>query len=347
MIEKLIPFPALEYETIQLAHGSGGRLSAELIERLFLPRFGNETLNRLEDQAVLSEIRGRLAMSTDSFVVDPLFFPGGDIGHLAVCGTINDVAMMGAQPAALALALIIEAGLPMATLAQIVDSIAATAQAANVPIVTGDTKVVEAGKADGVYITTSGVGWRTGAAPAGWRSVQVGDAILVSGTLGHHGIAVMAARAHLPFTSTLRSDAAPLHELVREIVAVDDGVRWLRDPTRGGLAAALNELAEQTGGAIELDGAAIPVAEDVRGAAELLGLDPLYLANEGRCVVVCAAAAADAVLARMRRHALGRMAARIGTVSAVGGRGSVVMTTSFGGRRIVDMPSGEQLPRIC
>jgi hydrogenase expression/formation protein HypE len=335
-------------DVVTLAHGNGGTQMQELLRRVLWPRLGNAVLAEETDAAVLPTQPGaELVFTTDSFVVQPLSFPGGDIGHLAVCGTINDLAMMGAQPAALSLALIIEAGLPMATLEKIVDSIAATARAANVPIVTGDTKVVDHGQADGLFITTSGVGWRTRPAPAGWRSVQAGDAVLVSGTLGHHGIAVMVARAQLPFTSSLCSDAAPLHELTREILATGAGVRWLRDPTRGGLAAALNELAEQTGGAIELDGAAMPVADDVRGAAEVLGLDPLYLANEGRCVVVCAAGSADAVLARMRAHPLGRTAARIGTVQSVGGRGSVVMTTAYGGRRIVDMPSGEQLPRIC
>lgn len=335
-------------DVVTLAHGNGGTQMQELLRRVFWPRLGNAVLAEETDAAVLpAQPDAALVFTTDSFVVQPLCFPGGDIGHLAVCGTINDLAMMGAQPAALSLALIIEAGLPMATLEQIVDSIAATARAAKVPIVTGDTKVVDRGQADGLFITTSGVGWRPRPAPCGWRSVQAGDAVLVSGTLGHHGIAVMVARAKLPFTSALCSDAAPLHELTREILRADDGVRWLRDPTRGGLAAALNELAEQTGGAIELDGAAIPVADDVRGAAEVLGLDPLYLANEGRCVVVCAAGSADAVLARMRAQPLGRAAARIGTVQSVGGRGSVIMTTSFGGRRIVDMPSGEQVPRIC
>jgi hydrogenase expression/formation protein HypE len=334
---------------ITLAHGNGGVQMQELLQREIWPRLANTYLAEQGDAAVLPGIpNAELVLTTDGFVVQPLFFPGGDIGHLAVCGTINDVAMMGAEPVALALALILEAGLELEVVRRVMASIQATAAAAGVPVVTGDTKVVEAGKADGLYVTTSGVGWRRQALPTGWRTVRPGDAILVSGSIGHHGVAVMAARAQLPFSTPLRSDVAPLHTLVRALLAaVGAQVRWLRDPTRGGVAAALNELATQAGCEIELIADAIPVADDIRGAAEILGLDPLYLANEGRCLIVCAADAAETALACLHAHPLGTGAARIGTISAARAGGRVVLATGFGGRRIVDMPSGEQVPRIC
>ena len=333
---------------ITLAHGNGGVQMQELLSRIVIGRLGNETLNRQEDSAVLDVPPGaRAVFTTDSFVVQPLFFPGGDIGHLAVCGTLNDLAMMGAAPAALSLALILEAGLPMATFERVIESIAATAEAAGVPIVTGDTKVVGPGQADKIFITTSGLGWRTSAAPTGFETVQEGDAIILSGTIGHHGVAILAARAELPFETELKTDATPLHTMVQELIQEYPAIRWMRDPTRGGVAAALNELASATGRYIAIENEAIPVTEEVRGAAELLGLDPLYLANEGRCVIVCAAADAEGVTAVLRRHVAGAGAVRFGTITGRKDGGRVVVTSGYGGTRIVDMPSGEQLPRIC
>ena len=333
---------------ITLAHGGGGTMMQDFLHDVVLPRLHNPALDDLADAAVLAcPHGGELAFTTDSFVVQPLFFPGGDIGHLAVCGTVNDLAVMGAKPAALSLACILESGVPMDVVARVMDSVKASAADAGVPVVTGDTKVVEKGQADQIYLTTSGVGWRMPHAPAGWRSVQKGDAVMVSGSIGHHGVAVLAARAALPFTTPLSSDCAPLNGIVGLLLEAEREVRWMRDPTRGGLAAALNELAVQAGVGIELDAAAVPLADDVKGAAEMLGLDPLYLANEGRFVVVCPASRADKAIAVLRSHPLGRGAARIGTVTGPMPRGRVVMNTGFGGTRIVDMPSGEQLPRIC
>ncbi len=335
-------------DVITLAHGNGGTQMHDLLRRVMWAKLGNAYLREESDAAVLAPRAEReLIFTTDSFVVQPLFFPGGDIGHLAVCGTVNDLAMMGAQPAALSLAMILEAGIDIALVERVVESVRATAEAAGVPVVTGDTKVVEAGQADQMYLTTSGVGWRAPGMPAGWRSVQSGDAVIVSGTIGHHGVAVLAARAALPFTTELRSDAMPLHTMVAAALAACPQIRWLRDPTRGGVAAALNELSAQTALSIELDGAAIPVADDVRGAAEVLGLDPLYLANEGRAVLVCPAAYSDTVLATLRAQPEGRTAARIGTIGAAAPGGRVTLVTAYGGVRLIDMPSGEQLPRIC
>ncbi|NLF39548.1 hydrogenase expression/formation protein HypE [bacterium] len=337
-----------ENDTIKLSHGSGGLQMQDLLRARVWPRLDNEWLREQGDAAVLACPAGAQAVfTTDSFVVQPLFFPGGDIGHLSVCGTVNDLAMMGAEPAALSLAFILETGFPVESFDRIVESIAATARAACVAIVTGDTKVVERGHADGMYITTSGLGWKRGAAPTGWRTVEPGDAVIVSGTLGHHGVAVLAARNKLPFATELRTDAAPLNGMVKALLDAHPDVRWLRDPTRGGLAAALNELAEQAGIEVVIDEARVPVSPDVRGAAEVLGLDPLYLANEGRCVVVCPDAAAAGVVACLRAHEHGAGAARIGTVARRATPGRVLMKTLLGGTRIVDMPSGEQMPRIC
>ena len=332
---------------ISLAHGGGGTKMQDLLRSVVFPRLHNDRLDEMADAAVVSFPGGELAFTTDCFVVHPLFFPGGDIGRLAVCGTVNDLAMMGAAPMALSLACILEAGLPVETLTRVMDSIRATANEAGVEIVTGDTKVVEKGQADQMYLTTSGVGRLMAHAPKGWRTVVPGDAVVVSGTIGHHGVAIMAARAHLPFVTCLASDAAPLNGIVAAVLATVPDVRWMRDPTRGGLAAALNELAEQAGIEIALDGGAIPVAEDVRGAAEMLGLDPLYLANEGRFVLVCPEAQVDNAVAAMRAHPLGRSAMRIGSVTGAHAGGRVTMTTGVGGTRIIDMPSGEHLPRIC
>ncbi len=333
---------------VTLAHGNGGSQMQDLLRSLIWPKLDNAMLREQADAAVLpARENAKLVFTTDSFTVQPLFFPGGDIGHLAVCGTVNDLAMMGASPAALSLALIIEAGLPFETLGKIIDSVRRTADDAGVEIVTGDTKVVDKGEADKIYITTSGVGWRASDAPAGWQAVEPGDAVIVSGTIGHHGVAILAARAELPFVTELRSDAAPLNKVVKSLLDVCPAVRWLRDPTRGGVAAALNELAEQAGVQIEIEDARIPVAEEVRGAAEILGLDPLYLANEGRFIAVCPDQDADNVVSALKAHDVSASATRIGTVTSRLEGGRVVLTTGYGGRRIIDMPSGEQLPRIC
>lgn len=333
---------------ITMAHGNGGLQMHELLRRVVWAQLDNPQLREESDAAVLAAPPGMEAVfSTDSFVVQPLFFPGGDIGHLAVCGTINDLAMMGAQPAALSLAMILEEGVELALVERVIASVRATAEAAGVPIVTGDTKVVERGHADQMYVTSSGIGWRRPGVPPGWRSVQPGDVVIVSGTIGHHGVAVLAARAQLPFVTELRSDAAPLHRLVAAALEAAPHLRWMRDPTRGGVAAALNELSAQTGLSIQLDSNAVPLADDVRGAAEVLGLDPLYLANEGRALFVCAPEDCEPLLAALHAQPEGRRATRIGVIGAAAPGGRVTLHTGYGGVRLLDMPSGEQLPRIC
>lgn len=328
------------HDLVTLAHGGGGRLGQELLDRIFRPAFANPELARAHDGAVVQGF----AFTTDSFVVSPLFFPGGDIGSLAVHGTVNDLAMCGAQPLALSAAFILEEGLPLELLQRVVGSMSAAAAAVGVPLVTGDTKVVERGKADGLFITTTGLGRVTHALDP--RRIRPGDRILLSGPLAEHGLAVMSVRAGLELEGDLRSDSAPLHELTAALLAAGgDGVHVLRDPTRGGLASALNELAETAECAMELDEATLPLAEEVRGACELLGLDPLYVANEGKLVAVVAAEVAGSVLDAMRSHPLGRQASDIGWV--VPGEPQVRLESLVGGWRVVDMLSGEQLPRIC
>ncbi|AAP85773.1 hydrogenase maturation carbamoyl dehydratase HypE (plasmid) [Cupriavidus necator H16] len=332
---------------IDMGHGAGGRAAAQLIQELFVAAFDNEWLRQGNDQAAFAMPAGaRMVMATDAHVVSPLFFPGGDIGSLSVHGTINDVAMAGAKPLYLAASFILEEGFPLADLKRIVESMAGAAREAGVPIVTGDTKVVEQGKGDGVFITTTGVG----VVPAGilidGAGARPGDAILLSGTMGEHGVAILSKRESLEFDTEIRSDSAALHDLVAQMLAVVPGVRVLRDPTRGGLATTLNEISSQSGVGMVLDEAAIPVLPQVDAACELLGLDPLYVANEGKLVAICAAADADALLAAMRGHPLGREARRIGEVIE-DGRHFVQMRTKFGGMRVVDWLSGEQLPRIC
>jgi len=320
----------------------------KLLHEKVFSMLDNSSLREEDDAAVLSASgKGELVFTTDSFVVQPLFFPGGDIGHLAVCGTVNDIAMMGGVPEALSLAFIIESGLPLEIFEKIIESIKQTAEKAGAKIVTGDTKVVEKGQADKIYINTSGIGWKSGQAPTGWRDVRPGDAVIISGTIGHHGVAVLAARNELPFVTELKSDAAPVNKTVEKLLEKVPKIRWLRDPTRGGVAAALNELAEQTNLEIELDEAAIPVAEDVRGAAEILGLDPLYLANEGRFIVVCPPEKAGEVIQLIKEENPEIKPAKIGTVKPADSRGRVALSTNYGSSRIIDMPSGEQLPRIC
>ena len=338
--------PIMEDETIQLAHGSGGRLSAELVSRFFLPRFGNETLNRLEDQAVVDFPRGRLALTTDSFVVDPLFFPGGDIGDLAINGTVNDVCMGGATPLYLAAAFIIEEGLPMATLHRILLSMEKAAKSAGVQIVTGDTKVVNRGCCDKLFITTTGVGRVPEGVNISAANLQTGDRIILSGTIADHGMAILTSREGLSFASRVQSDTAALNGLVARMLQASPAIHAMRDPTRGGLATTLNEFATASGVGIVLKEATIPVRPEVRGACEVLGIDPMYVANEGKLVAVVPGEAADTVVAAMRSHPLGREATIIGEVVAEN-RGMVVMGNALGAQRIVDMPVGEQLPRIC
>ncbi|MBU4176618.1 MAG: hydrogenase expression/formation protein HypE [Proteobacteria bacterium] len=336
----------MEYETIQLAHGSGGRLSAELVSRFFLPRFGNETLNRLEDQAVVDFPQGRLALTTDSFVVDPLFFPGGDIGDLAINGTVNDVCMSGATPRYLAAAFIIEEGLPMATLHRILLSMEKAAKSAGVQIVTGDTKVVNRGCCDKLFITTTGVGLVPAGVNISAANLKAGDKVILSGTIGDHGMAILTSREGLSFASRVQSDTAALNGLVARMLQASPAIHAMRDPTRGGIATTLNEFTAASRVGIVLEEAAIPVRPEVRGACEVLGIDPMYVANEGKLVAVVPAEVADQMVAAMRSHPLGREAAIIGEVAAEN-RGMVVMRNALGAQRIVDMPVGEQLPRIC
>ncbi|OHX36905.1 hydrogenase expression/formation protein HypE [Methylomonas sp. LWB] len=332
---------------VDLSHGGGGRAMAQLIDALFIKHFDNDLLKRRNDQAVFQVPAGRLAISTDGHVISPLFFPGGDIGALAVHGTLNDVAMSGARPLYLAAGFILEEGLALADLDRIVASMAAAAKAAGTPVVTGDTKVVERGKGDGVFITTTGVGIVPDGVDIAGDRAEPGCAVLVSGSIGDHGVAIMAGRENLQFGTSIVSDSAALHGLVADMVAAaPTRIRCLRDPTRGGLATALNELAEQSGVGIVVDENRIPIKAQVRAACEILGLDPLYVANEGKLVCICEADAAETLLNTMQNHPLGRDASIIGTVVA-DQHHFVQMTTGFGGRRIVDWPAGEQLPRIC
>ncbi len=341
------PIPISDYPTILLGHGGGGRLTQMLIDGMFVQAFANPALEMLHDGAVLDLPGPRLAFSTDSFVISPLFFPGGDIGSLAIYGTVNDLAMCGAQPFGLSTALILEEGLPMADLWRVVQSMQQAAHQVGVPIVTGDTKVVDRGKGDGIFINVTGIGLVPPDRMVSPRRAQPGDAIMINGPIAVHGIAIMSVREGLEFETTLESDSAPLHTLVAQILdTAGDHVHVLRDPTRGGLASALNEIAAQAGVGIHLDETHIPLDEAVRGACEILGLDPLYVANEGKCLVFVQADHAEAVLETMRRHPLGRDAAIIGQV-VVEHPGKVVIRSRIGGMRVVDMLSGEQLPRIC
>jgi hydrogenase expression/formation protein HypE len=340
------PLPLRDYPNIVLGHGSGGKLSSELIEHLFMPALGNPTLASLRDSAVIDAGSGRLAFTTDSFVVRPLFFPGGCIGDLAVYGTINDLAMSGAKPLCLSVAFILEEGLPTATLARIVEALANAARAAGVPIVTGDTKVVEKGHGDGCYINTSGIGTIADGVDFAPDKARPGDRILVSGAMGDHGMAVMSVREGLEFESPITSDTAPLHDMVQALIAARIDIRVLRDPTRGGLASSLNEIAAASQVGILLDEAEIPIHAAVRSAGDLLGLDPLFVANEGKLVAIVAPEHGDQALEVLRGHPLGREAASIGSVTA-NNQGLVAARTTIGGTRVVPMLTGEQLPRIC
>ncbi len=338
--------PRLTDEVVTLAHGAGGKASAALVDALFLDAFANEPLSELADGATIQVGTSRLAFSTDSFVVAPRTFPGGSIGHLAVHGTVNDLAMLGARPAWLSSAFVLEEGFPMAELRDIVADMASAAAAAEVAIVTGDTKVVNRGAADGMYVTTAGVGVIPDGRVLGPELVRPGDVVLVSGTIADHGMAVMLARGDLALEADIRSDTAPLGGLVADLLAAAPGTRWLRDPTRGGVGTVCNELAHSTELAVVLDERALPVAPAVTGACDLLGIDPLYVANEGKVVAVVPPDQADAALAAMRAHPFGRDAAVIGEIRSEPER-IVVLLTSFGGTRIVDMLVGDPLPRIC
>lgn len=340
------PTPLLAKDTILLGHGSGGKLSAELIREVFLPALRNPVLARLDDQAIVNINGTRLAFTTDSFVVKPLFFPGGDIGSLAVHGTINDLAMGGATPLFLSAAFIIEEGFPMEDLRRVVNSMHRAAEAAGVHVVTGDTKVLEKGKGDGLFINTTGIGTVPDGVELSADRARPGDKVLLSGSIGEHGIAILAPREGLEFESAIQSDSAALHTLVAEMLRVTGEIRCMRDPTRGGVSSTLNEIAEQSHVGIELEESTIPVRDEVRGACELLGLDPMYVANEGKLIAIVAPNAADQVLQAMRRHPLGLNSQVIGTVKKQNA-GLVTMRTALGTTRIVDMLAGDQLPRIC
>ena len=332
--------------TVDMTHGSGGRATAQLIDALFVKHFDNEFLRQGNDQAQFDVPAGRLVMSTDGHVVLPQLFPGGDIGSLSVYGTVNDVVMSGAVPLYLAAGFILEQGFPLSRLEKIVTSMAKASRMVGIPIVTGDTKVVEKGKGDGVFITTTGLGVLPQDVYISGDNAQPGDAILISGSIGDHGVAIMSSRENLQFETSLISDSAPLHTLVAEMVEAVPDIHCLRDPTRGGLATTLNELAQQSDVGMRIFESEIPVKAEVKAACEILGLDPLYVANEGKLVCICPADVADKLLTVMRQNPLGHEAAIIGEVIS-DDQGLVQMETSFGGCRVVDWLTGEQLPRIC
>ncbi|HUI09951.1 MAG TPA: hydrogenase expression/formation protein HypE [Bacteroidota bacterium] len=340
------PIPISEYSSVLLAHGGGGKLTHQLIQRMFVPQFANDMLSAEHDGAVFSAGGERLAFSTDAYVIRPLFFPGGNIGELAVNGTVNDLAMCGARPLYLSSALIIEEGLLMDDLWKIVVAMQGAAQRAGVALVTGDTKVVDRGKGDGIFITTSGVGVVGHGITIDPRSARPGDKIIVNGPIAVHGIAIMSVREGLAFDTEIRSDTAALNGLVDAILKAGSDVHVLRDPTRGGVASVVNEIAQSSRQGILLDESALPLGEEVRGACEILGLDPLYVANEGKLLAFVAPASAEKVLHAMRSHPLGKDSVVIGEVVAEH-PGVVVMKSRIGGTRVVDMLSGEQLPRIC
>lgn len=340
------PVPFLDYTEVLLGHGSGGKLTADLVEKLFLPAFRNSYLEKLDDQAVVTVNGSRLAFTTDSFVVTPIFFPGGDIGRLAVNGTVNDLAMSGARPLYLSAAFILEEGLPLADLQRIVRSMQEACETAGVILVTGDTKVVNRGSGDKVFINTSGMGIIERDLLISADRANVGDKIILSGSIADHGMAVMSKREGLEFENEILSDTAPLNSLVEAMLEASQEIHCLRDPTRGGIATTLNEIVRRSNVGIVLDEKRIPIREDVKGACEILGIDPLYVANEGKLVAVVDREEAEKVLDRMRGHRDGKEAQIIGEVVAEHPR-MVVMRTGIGGTRIVDLMMGEQLPRIC
>jgi hydrogenase expression/formation protein HypE len=340
------PIPITDYKNVLLAHGGGGKLTEQMIQKMFLPQFQNEFLEPLHDGAILSLNGVRLAFSTDSYVVNPIFFPGGDIGKLAINGTVNDLAMCGASPMYLSVAFIIEEGFPMEDLWRVVLSMQEAARRANVTLVTGDTKVVDRGKGDKIFINTSGMGMIMPGVEINPTSAKVGDKIILSGQIAVHGIAILSVREGLEFETQIQSDTAPMNGLVASMLEASKQIHVLRDPTRGGVASALNEIAEKANLGISIVEESIPLTEEVAGACEILGLDPLYVANEGKLLAFVSSEDADTVLCSMRSHPLGKDAVIIGEVVAEHPR-IVVMKSRIGGARIVDMLSGEQLPRIC
>jgi len=340
------PIPKSDYANVLLAHGSGGKLTHQLIEKMFLPQFKNELLEPLHDGAVFEIGGNRFAFSTDSYVVNPIFFPGGDIGELAVNGTVNDIAMCGARPLYLSSAFIIEEGLPVDDLWKIVLSMQKAAKRAGVLLVTGDTKVVDRGKGDKIFINTAGVGIIEDGTNISPKKIKAGDKIILNGEIALHGIAIMSVREGLEFETQIKSDTAPLNSLVAEMLKVSKNIHVLRDPTRGGVATTLNELAEQSGLGILVEEESIPVPDEVRGACEILGLDPLYIANEGKLLAFVSPDDSQNVLEAMRKHPLGKNSVVIGE-AVDQHHGAVVMKNKIGGTRVVDMLTGEQLPRIC
>lgn len=340
------PLPLQNYPTIVMGHGSGGKMMADLIQHMFAPAFENDFLNQLGDSAVFNISGARLAFTTDSFVVSPLFFPGGDIGELAVNGTVNDLAMSGSHPTFLSSGFILEEGLAMESLGRVVASIANACREAGVQLITGDTKVVNKGHGDGLYINTTGIGLVPEDVNISPKNAQPGDAVIVSGTMGDHGIAIMSVREGLQFETEIRSDTAPLNGLVESMLNVTKDIHCLRDATRGGLSAVLNELASASKVGIEFEEKKVPVKFEVSAACEMLGLDPFYIANEGKLVAIVPETHAEAVLEAMRAHPYGKDAARIGTVTK-DHPALVVARTGIGGLRVVDLPAGELLPRIC
>lgn len=347
----LCPVPLAHLEQIVIGHGSGGRMTQQLFERIFKPAFNNGPLSEENDFAAtnlpdLANLKGKLSISTDCHIVSPLFFPGGDIGRLAVCGTVNDICMSGAEPLYLTAGFILEEGLKIEILENIVRSIKNAAEEAGVQIVAGDTKVVEKGKADGIFITTSGIGWIPDGRDIGGARAEPGDVVLVSGQVGNHGIAVLSARGELGFEAQVESDTAPLNGLIQAVIQAAPHTHVLRDPTRGGLATTLNEISRQSQVGIQIDEKSIPLAAPVQAACEMLGFDPLYIANEGKVIVIVPAAEADAALDAMKAHKYGRDAARIGKV-VDSPKGRVLLKTLIGGTRVLDVLAGEILPRIC
>lgn len=336
----------MAWDKILLDHGSGGRASHELIEKLFVPRFQNPVLNDLNDSAVFEVNGAKLAFTTDSYVVDPIFFPGGDIGSLSVCGTVNDLAMRGAWPRYLSVGFIIEEGFPVKDLEQILLSMERASGEAGISVVTGDTKVVPKGNADKIFINTAGIGLIPKGIDIAGQNARPGDLVLISGTIGDHGLTILSKREGLSFESSLKSDAAPLNHLVREMLEASARIHVLRDPTRGGLATTLNEIARQSQVGIEVREEAVPIRGSVLAAAEILGLDPFYIANEGKLIAILPAAQAGTVLTAMKKNPYGQEAAVIGEVKEEH-PGRVVMKTLIGGKRLMDMLAGEQLPRIC
>jgi hydrogenase expression/formation protein HypE len=337
----------MDYEKILLSHGAGGFLSSELIARKFLPLFSNSYLKRMEDSAVLAIGKNRLCFTTDSYVVNPIFFPGGDIGSLAVHGTVNDLSVCGAKPLFLSTGFILEEGFSMTDLEKIIKSMADAAKKAGVKIVTGDTKVVAKGAADKIFINTSGVGAIEYKGNISTSSIMPGDVVIVNGTIGDHGAAILCSREGLGLKSEILSDSAPLASLVQKILKASPNIHCMRDATRGGLGAILAEISKQSKTLINVDEAAIPVRDEVRGICEILGLDPLYIANEGKLVVFCAEKDAAKVLKAMKKHAYGKNAAIVGKVEKKSGAGRVIMKTVIGGSREIDLPTGELVPRIC